>query len=94
MNENAVLKAEHEKRLQEIQKKLAERRNAYSDKSFIDMLNKIIEAAIDNGKDCENPEPLINEMRFFLKWTGAIGSVGIINDDGFVQFYMKDDIVE
>lgn len=66
---------------------------------FVSQLNDIIDNAVIHGGDSggayfSNTDGLIGAMRYFLKWTGLNKTVGIMNNDGKIQFYIKSSIVE
>ena len=68
-------------------------------RSHIDLINKIINEAIIHGGDsggayCMNNEGLIKQMRYYLNWTGLNKTVGIMDEDGWIRFYLKSDIAE
>ena len=62
-------------------------------------MNNIIAEAIEHGGDSggayfSNRDGLIVSMKFFLNWSGLGKDYGIIDEDGFLKFYKKSDIVE
>lgn len=68
-------------------------------RTHIDLLNRMIHEAIIHGGDHGgayfiNNEALIKEMRYYLNWTGLNKTVGIMDEDGWVRFYIKSDIAE
>ena len=65
----------------------------------IERLNRIIHEAIIHGGDSGgayfiNDEGLTKEMRYYLNWTGLKETVGIMNEEGWIRFYLKSDIAE
>lgn len=70
-----------------------------SEKVLIERINSMIDQAIVHGGDAggayfSNREGLINSMKYFLAWSGLGKDYGIIDEDGFLKFYKKSNIVE
>lgn len=65
---------------------------------LIERVNKIITEAIEHGGDSggayfSNRDGLIHEMKRFLNWTGLDREYGIMDENGWIRFYKKSDIV-
>lgn len=70
-----------------------------ANRAHIELLNEIIHEAIIHGGDsggayCVNDEDLIKKMKDYLNWTGLNKTVGIMNESGWIRFYLKSDIAE
>ena len=66
---------------------------------LIQKLNAIIKEAIEHGGDSggayfSNTEALILEMKYFLRWYGLDKNFGIMDENGWLRFYKKSDILE
>ena len=69
------------------------------DEKVIEWVNKIIHEAIEHGGDSggayfSNKECLVNTMKHFLRCFNLHNNFGIMDENGWLRFYKKSDIVE
>lgn len=70
-----------------------------SDDVLIERINSMIDEAIQHGGDSGgayfcNRDGLVNSMKYFLNWSGLKNNYGIMDENGWLRFYKKSDIVE
>ena len=93
MEENAVLRAEQEQRTKNLFNKDSETSKLLRNRCFMEKLNEIIREATLYGY-YEDRTDLLSAMRGLLRWAGANENVGIMDNGGNIQFYLKEDIVD